>query len=555
MINNIYTVKAIETLNIIEIANYICEGQNYKFLQPFYAADAGAQADLFLITDNHKEFVLKIYKRCIVGQSYTDPDGTFYKEEYNKAIIDTLEDYKIEIALSEHKAFIECKNIVTIKKFGIVTFKDKETQETIFYEIMEKYNTLTRDQSIRAERNVLRMGVDIANALATLHGAKNVFNEESSSGGLKGILHSDIKLQNIFYELSETSERTFVLGDFGLSKLKGSVSSMSDIRGGTILTMAPETIEGNFSTKADIYSLAQTMHFLLWRGSMDEAKKYARAGEDNLTLFIKYDGIMPPPENASPELQKLLVNCLEFHQENRNCKSAQEFKYNLQKIQYLHAIQAIQTNDMKTAAEYLGDLKYELKISSSYEDRSILTSLISFVEGKMKGKRTCADNVENSFDEADVDTVGTIRREGKLESLLENIDISSNRVTDKNKLFKNTFLILLDNEMNVIGMRKESLTIKRKDYDSLENAFNRLCRRSREQYNIELSSNGVPVFVVGTERLSEEEISITLRNASAQKMRRDKVILQLVKERKEASNKCVKPLDLMDEYRKRDWLS
>jgi calcium-dependent protein kinase len=73
----------------------------------------------------------------------------------------------------------------------------------------------------------------------------------------QGIIHRDIKPENIMI----SNENTVRLIDFGLSKAskKKNLTTIA----GTPYYMAPEVLQGNYSTKADIWSLGVLLYTLV----------------------------------------------------------------------------------------------------------------------------------------------------------------------------------------------------------------------------------------------------------------------------------------------------
>jgi len=98
----------------------------------------------------------------------------------------------------------------------------------------------------RYYRNVARLGVQVAEALAYAHG--------------HGILHRDIKPANLLVDL----QGTIWVTDFGLAKAEGTaeLTSPGDVVG-TLRYLAPERFQGAADPRSDVYSLGLTLYEML----------------------------------------------------------------------------------------------------------------------------------------------------------------------------------------------------------------------------------------------------------------------------------------------------
>ncbi len=94
--------------------------------------------------------------------------------------------------------------------------------------------------------SVARIGMQVASALAYAHG--------------QGVLHRDIKPANLLLD----TRGTVWVTDFGLAKLEDdrNLTQTGDVLG-TLRYMAPETLQGNFDPRSEIYSLGLTLYELL----------------------------------------------------------------------------------------------------------------------------------------------------------------------------------------------------------------------------------------------------------------------------------------------------
>ena len=75
------------------------------------------------------------------------------------------------------------------------------------------------------------------------------------------IAHRDLKYENILF-VSDDPKSEIKLIDFGLSKVYGDNAQLTD-GVGTIYTMAPEVLKGNYSQTADIWSIGVIAYMLL----------------------------------------------------------------------------------------------------------------------------------------------------------------------------------------------------------------------------------------------------------------------------------------------------
>lgn len=120
----------------------------------------------------------------------------------------------------------------------------------------------------------LRIGRDLAQALATVHGA--------------GLVHGDIKASNVMRERGGR----IVLMDFGAGG-EARLLALHRVRSGTLAYLAPEVLDGApASPQSDLFALMVLLH-LLYRGhlpwSSDTALELRRLQERPLQLLPSHD--------------------------------------------------------------------------------------------------------------------------------------------------------------------------------------------------------------------------------------------------------------------------
>lgn len=110
-----------------------------------------------------------------------------------------------------------------------------------------------RSASCLSDRDVAEIGADLCDALAHAHA--------------HGVVHRDLKPQNVIVRDDDGAGRRAKLMDFGIARLAGAPTlTASGEVVGTLAYMAPEQAEGRAAgTPADVYSLALTL-YECWAG-------------------------------------------------------------------------------------------------------------------------------------------------------------------------------------------------------------------------------------------------------------------------------------------------
>ena len=147
------------------------------------------------------------------------------------------------------------------------------------------------------EKEVLRLGKQIVNALTALHNSKT--------------LHRDVKLENIFYD---PQRRRYKLGDFGIVKATqdGLASTVAFTKG----YGAPEIVgmpEDRYDCTADIYSLGMVLFVLLNELRFPESSSY----RVNPAAQYCKGYVLPAPAFGSDAMTELVRNMCAYNPDDR----------------------------------------------------------------------------------------------------------------------------------------------------------------------------------------------------------------------------------------------
>lgn len=192
-------------------------------------------------------------------------------------------------------------NIISLQSY---LYKKDKGELYVLYELMDvgdlKEYVLSRGGL--SEEEALKVLWNVTNGLAFLHS--------------RGYIHSDIKPENIFGKKVLRSV-VWKLGDFGLLKIRGSVSII-DVKG-TLGYIAPEVFRGEIHRSSDIFSLGCLLYFTLF------TKDPFHAEDRKEKLRRNKEGIYEIPEGVSPKVRELLGRMLEVDY-RRRFRTAQELK-------------------------------------------------------------------------------------------------------------------------------------------------------------------------------------------------------------------------------------
>ena len=190
---------------------------------------------------------------------------------------------------------------------------------------MELLSALSDQMTRRSltEREVLKIGLDISQALIICHGA--------------GIIHRDIKPQNIFI-----NDRGFYkLGDFGISRAMPQSGSVLSFKG-TVPYMAPETFSmRNTDARSDIYSLALVLYRILNGGREPflPTSGFTPAQKEEAQRRRLRGDLLPKPAQCSQAFWQILAPALAAEPAARY-QTAAQFHAALQRMAARAGLQA-----------------------------------------------------------------------------------------------------------------------------------------------------------------------------------------------------------------------
>src|SRR3954465_2874238 len=143
-----------------------------------------------------------------------------------------------------------------------------------------------------SDREVAEFGADVCEALAHAHE--------------RGVIHRDVKPQNIIVRVDDGAGRRAKLMDFGIASLVGAstLTATGEVVG-TLAYMAPEQAEGHGAVEpADVYSLALSL-YECWTGfnpvARDTPAQTAREIGSPIPSLLEY----------RPDLPAHLAECLD----------------------------------------------------------------------------------------------------------------------------------------------------------------------------------------------------------------------------------------------------
>ncbi len=207
---------------------------------------------------------------------------------------------------------------------NIATIHDFDTQQGVDFLVMEYIPGITLSEKVAgrplAEKEVLRLGVQLAEGLAAAHD--------------HGVVHRDLKPGN----LQVTSDGRLKILDFGLAKLRFPVTdtaatdsfSETQAMAGTLPYMAPEQLLGaEIDARTDVHAAGAVLYDMA-----TGQRPFAEVERSQLIGAILRRPPLSPTAlnpNLSPELERIIGKCLEKEPENRY-QSAKELAIDLRRL-------------------------------------------------------------------------------------------------------------------------------------------------------------------------------------------------------------------------------
>ena len=274
----------------------------------------GSTSKVYRIRNGHQEYALKVIRvPGTIEESRIYRQKRSISEEEGRHYLQMLKEEYLDESMLIRK-LPPNPHIVQIKEERTVDLENGEGSLILL--LMERWQTLAQYQSNNgADQELAKsVGKDICRALQVCEEA--------------GIMHRDIKPDNIFRD----KNGRFMLGDFGEGRLFEKSIRANSVRG-TEKYMAPEVHKGGqYDHRADIYSLGIVMYETanhLCIPFMDPKDRPVNRdiydGNLRKAILRRTSGeALPPPGNASPEIEEIILKACQYDPEQR-FGSADEF--------------------------------------------------------------------------------------------------------------------------------------------------------------------------------------------------------------------------------------
>ena len=205
--------------------------------------------------------------------------------------------------------------IVRIEDAAILPEEDGQSTVMIRMELLRPLRSYLSDK-ILSESEVLRMGIELCRGLEACH--------------VQGIVHGDIKPDNILVREVPGQDAMFCLGDFGTAGKQeppqedepDDNESSEEIRlECTPEYLAPEQLDGKQDARTDIYSLGLTLYRYLNGGRLPFLPMSVRlpSHKDRISaLKMRLSGtVLPIAPGVSREIMMVIWKACEFQPDKR----------------------------------------------------------------------------------------------------------------------------------------------------------------------------------------------------------------------------------------------
>lgn len=204
----------------------------------------------------------------------------------------------------------------------LVSYEDytiRKRQDDIGWDIFIRMELLTAlpafmDINPADEHTILKIGMDISQGLSVCH--------------KKGIIHRDIKPQNIFVN----DNGDFKLGDFGVARMSSETKNALSFKG-TLTYMAPEVYRMvSTDARSDIYSLGMVLYQYLNENRLPFVQKNFTPDDIEISRQKRIAGeFIPDPEHGSDELKCIVRKAMAEKPEDR-FQTAEEMYFALSEL-------------------------------------------------------------------------------------------------------------------------------------------------------------------------------------------------------------------------------
>lgn len=261
----------------------------------------------------------------------------------NQYFKDKLDKYADEIKFMKELSSKGIRQIVQYYDHDVVPGKDivegitfKQYTLLIMMEFLTDFKDYSKKRPLSVA-DVIHLGKDVLTALDICH--------------QKGIMHRDIKRNNILVDNKDRNEITFKLADFGISTRLGETHTPVLQEVGTKMYLPPEVLrkEQSYDQTCDLYSLGILLYILL-NGQKIPFQTIQTTEDREVAIEKRKDDQRPTlPSQAPKALGNLILKAIKPNRKQR-FQSAHEFLKELEKVE-------------KYLSSY--ELNHELRVSDS----------------------------------------------------------------------------------------------------------------------------------------------------------------------------------------------